>query len=68
MMQELIDVDFNRNNCFVLVYKCNNSNATDVKMTGSALEEKSSFNILGLSSFSKWGWVVLYTSPPEVLL
>ena len=34
----------------------NNTNAIDVKMAWSVLEEKSSFNMLGLTFFSKLDW------------
>ena len=34
----------------------NNTGAIDVKMDGSVLEEKSSFNMLGLSFYSKLDW------------
>ena len=37
-------------------HQSNNTDATDVKMNGSALEGKSSFKILGLTSFSKLDW------------
>ena len=38
---------------------CDQSNSTgaiDVKMDGSVFEEKSSFNMLGLTSTSKFDW------------
>ena len=34
----------------------NNTGAIDVKMDGSAFEEKSSFKMLGLTFFSKLDW------------
>ena len=34
----------------------NNTGASDVKMDGSVLEEKSSFKMLGLTFFSKLDW------------
>ena len=37
-------------------HQSNNTDATDVKMNGSVLERKSSFKILGLTSFSKLDW------------
>ena len=40
----------------------NNNGSTDVKMDGSALEEKSSFKMLGLTFSSKldWGSYMIY--------
>ena len=40
----------------VLFDQSNNIGATDVKMDGSVLEEKSSFKMLGLIISSKWDW------------
>ena len=36
--------------------RSNNTGATDVKMDGSVLEEKSSFKMLGLTFSSKLDW------------
>ena len=41
---------------FVLCNQSNNTGATDVKMDGSVLEEKSSFKMLGLTFSSKLDW------------
>ena len=50
-------VDFNAGKThFVLLDRSNNPGAIDVKMDGSALEEKSSFKTLGLSFSSKFNW------------
>ena len=38
----------------------NNTGAIDVKMDGSALEEKSSFKMLGLNFSSKLEWVLTF--------
>ena len=40
----------------VLFDWCNNTGAIDVKMDGSVLEEKSSFEMLGLTFSSKLDW------------
>ena len=49
-------VDFNAGKTqLVLFDQSDNTSATDVKMDGSALEEKSSFNMLGLTFSSKLG-------------
>ena len=50
-------VDFNaRKTKLVLFDRPKNTGAIDVKMVGSALEEKSSFKILGLNFSSKLDW------------
>ena len=36
--------------------RCNNTNAVDVRMDGSVLEEKSSFKMLGLTFSCKLDW------------
>ena len=50
-------VDFNAGKTqLVLFNQSNNTDATDVKMDGSVLEEKSSFKMLGLTFSSKLDW------------
>ena len=50
-------VDFNAGKTqFVLFERSNNTGASDVKMGRSALEEKSSFKMLGLIFSSKVDW------------
>ena len=47
-------VDFNARKCQLVLFDWyNNTGATDVKMNGSVLEEKSSFNMVGLTFSSK---------------
>ena len=49
------DVDFNAGETqLVLLDRCNNTCATDVKTDGSALEKKPSFKMLGLTFSSKF--------------
>ena len=51
-------VDFNaRNTQIVSSDQSNNTGAINVKMDGPALEENSSFKMLGLTFFSKLDWV-----------
>ena len=40
----------------VSLYQSNNNGSIDVKMEGSVLEDKSSFNMLRLTFFSKLDW------------
>ena len=50
-------VDFNAGKTQLVLFDwCNNTSAIDVKMDGSVLGEKSSFEILGLTFFSKLDW------------
>ena len=50
-------VEFNAGkNQLVLFDRSNNNGSVDVKMDGSALEEKSSFKMLGLNFSSKLDW------------
>ena len=50
-------VDFNAAKAqIVLFHRSNNTSAIDVKMNGTALEEKSSFKTLGLTFSSKLDW------------
>ena len=50
-------VDFNAGKTQLVSFdQSNNTDAIDVKMGGSVLEEKSSFKILGLTFFSKLEW------------
>ena len=50
-------VDFNAGKTqLVSLDRSNNTDATDVKMDGSVLEEKSSFKMLGLTFSSKLDW------------
>ena len=50
-------VDFNTDKtCLVLFDWFKNTGAIDVKMEGSVLEEKSTFEMLGLNSSSKLNW------------
>ena len=50
-------VHFNAGNIQLVSFNWfNNTNAIDVKMAWSVLEEKSSFNMLGLTFFSKLDW------------
>ena len=56
-------VDFNaRKTQLVLFHVSNNNGSIDVKMDRSALEEKSSFKMLGLTFSSKfdWGSYIIY--------
>ena len=47
-------ISFNREKTQLASFdQCNNTGAIDVKMGGSALEEKSSFKMLGLTFSSK---------------
>ena len=56
-------IDFNAGKtALVLFDRFNNSGAIDVKVDGSALEEKSSFKMLRLISFSKLDWGSYITS------
>ena len=56
-------VDFNAGKTqLVLFDRFNNSGGIDVKVDGSALEEKSSFKMLRLTSFSKLDWGPYITS------
>ena len=50
-------VDFNAGNTQLVSFDCSNNNGSiDEKMGGSVLEEKSSFKMLGLTSFKLvWG-------------
>ena len=48
-------VDFNAGKTQLVLFDWSNNNGSiDVKMDGSALEEKSSFNMLGLTFSSKF--------------
>ena len=50
-------VDFNAGETQVVSFdQSNNSGATDVRVDGSVLEEKSSFKMLGLTFSSKLDW------------
>ena len=50
-------VDFNAGKTHLVSFgQCNNTGAIDVKMDGSAPEEKSSFKMLGLTFSSKFDW------------
>ena len=50
-------VDFNAGKTQVVLLDCSsNTDTIDVKMDGSALEEKSSFKLLGLTFSSKLDW------------
>ena len=50
-------VDFNAGKTKLLLFECSdNTGAIDVKMDGSALEEKSSFKMLELTFSSKLDW------------
>ena len=49
-------VDFNTGKTQHVSFGSNNVGAVDVKMDGSALEEKSSFKMLGSPFFSKMDW------------
>ena len=56
-------VDFNTGKTQLVLFDQSNKNdSIDVKMDGSALEEKSSFSMLGLSFSSKldWGSYILF--------
>ena len=56
-------VDFNAGKTQLVSFDwSNNTGSIDVKMDGSALEEKSSSKMLGLTFFSKldWGSYILY--------
>ena len=62
-LQDIVDwgnqlvVDFNAGKRQLFCFAWSNiSGATDVKMDGSALEEKSSFKMLGLTPSSKLDW------------
>ena len=56
-------IDFNAGKtALVLFDRFNNSGAIDVKVDGSALEEKSSFKMLRLTSFPKLDWGSYITS------
>ena len=52
---------------FVLFDQSDNCGATDVKMDGSVLEQKSSFEMVGLSFCAKldWGSYVIYIAKKE---
>ena len=54
-MTQLVDFNVVRTQQ-VLFDLSNNTGAIDVKMDGSALEEKSSFKMLGLTFSSKLDW------------
>ena len=50
-------VDFNAGKTRLVSFdQSNNTDAIDVKMDGSVIEEKSSFKMLGLTVSSKLGW------------
>ena len=50
-------IDFSAGNTELVSFdQSNNTGATDVKMDGSVLEEKSSFKMLGLTFSSKLDW------------
>ena len=54
-------VDFNAGKTqLVLFDRSYNSSSIDVKITGSALEEKSTFKMLGLTFSSKLDWGLLH--------
>ena len=58
-------VDFNTEKTqLVLFDRSNNNGSIDVKMDGSVFEEKSSFNMLGLTFCSKldWGSYIIYVA------
>ena len=56
-------VDFNAGKTQLVSFdRSNNSGAIDVKMDGSVLEEKSSFDMLGLTFSSKLDWGSYITS------
>ena len=51
-------VDFNAGKSQLVSFdRSNNTGSIDVKMDGSILEKKSSFNMLGLTFSSKLDWV-----------
>ena len=65
-------VDFNAGKTQLVLFDwSNNSGTIDVKMDGSALEENSSFQMLGLAFSSKLDWVLtlslLLKLPPRKL-
>ena len=50
-------VDFSAGKTQLVFFdRCNNTGTIDVKMDGSVFEEKSSFNMLGLTFSSKLDW------------
>ena len=55
------------NTQLVLLEQSNNTIATDVRMDGSALEQKSSFKILGLTFSFKmdWGYHIILIAKTE---
>ena len=56
-------VDFNAGKTQLVSFdRSNNTGSIDVKMDGSVLEEKSSFNMLGLTFYSKLDWGSYITS------
>ena len=58
--------EFNAGNTQLVTFElCNNSGATNVKMDGSVIEEKSSFKKLRLSFFSKLDWSSSIISVPN---
>ena len=64
-------VDFNGTKIQLVLFHRLNTRATDVKVNASALEEKSSFKMLGLSFSSKLDWgltlFLLLKLPPRKL-
>ena len=59
-------VDFNAGKTHLVSFDCYNKNGSiDVKMDGSALEEKSSFKMLGLTFSSKLDWGSYIISIPK---
>ena len=49
--------DFNAGKTQLVSFdQSNNTGAIDLKIDGSILEEKSSFKMLGLTSYSKFDW------------
>ena len=55
------------NTQLVLLEQSNNTSPTDVRMDGSALEQKSSFKILGLTFSFKmdWGYHIILIAKTE---
>ena len=63
MKKWLVDFDAGKTQ-LVLLDQSNNNGSIDVKMDGSALEEKSSFKMLGLTFSSEldWGSYIISTA------